>query len=290
MSYIDLHVHSTASDGTCSPAQLIPLASEAGLSAIALTDHDTISGIPEALHASHSSSVEVIPGIELSAVWQEKEIHILGLFLDVENTRLNQFLEQMRQLREERNDEIIRRLAKAGFSMTREELTGENPETVITRAHFARVMVEKHYVSSTKEAFHRYLEPGCPYCPRKERVTPEAAMDILTSTHAFPALAHPLLYKFSNQDLDNLVAFLKTLGLEGLEVYHSSCNRYENSKLKALASKYSLLPTGGSDFNGENKPDIRIGPGRGNLHKSSLLLDDISKRHALFFPEDKGFF
>lgn len=274
MSFIDLHVHSTASDGTFSPAAVAGLAISAGLSAIALTDHDTVAGIGQA-RAAAGSFLEVIPGAELSALWNEKEIHILGLFLNPSSPALLSSLEALRQRRENRNREILSRLEKAGFPMTEEELQAGNPDTVITRAHFARVMLEKGYVASRKDAFRRYLEPGCPYCPRKEHLDPGTALELILDAGGFAALAHPLQYRFSNRELDELTAWLTERGMKGLEVYHSSNNAWESQKLKELAVRHGLLPTGGSDFHGASKPDLSIGSGRGNMRISSLLLDPI---------------
>ena len=183
----------------------------------------------------------------------------------------------MRRKREARNDEILRRLSAAGFPMTREELQAGHPDTVITRAHFARVMAEKGYVASMKEAFSRYLIPGGPYCPKKEQLQPEKAVELILRAGGFAALAHPLQYRYSSQELEELTAFLAGLGMGGLEVYHSSNNSWESRKLKELADRHQLLPTGGSDFHGSNKPDIRLGCGRGNLRVSSLLLEDIRR-------------
>ena len=277
MSLIDLHVHSTASDGTLSPAAVVEEAAAAGLSAIALTDHDTVDGVGEARSAAGRFSIEVIPGAELSALWHGKEIHILGLFLDADSPVLRQELACMRRKREARNDEILRRLSAAGFPMTREELQAGHPDTVITRAHFAREMAEKGYVASMKEAFNRYLIPGGPYCPKKEQLQPEKAVELILEAGGFAALAHPLQYRYSSQELEELTAFLAGLGMGGLEVYHSSNNSWESRKLKELADRHQLLPTGGSDFHGSNKPDIRLGCGRGNLRVSSLLLEDIRR-------------
>ena len=211
MKYVDLHVHSNASDGTMSPSQVVAYAASKNLSAMALTDHDTVEGVQEALTAAASLPVEVIPGMELSALYHEKEIHILGLFADYKNPqRLNQ-LENLRAVRSRRNSII------------------------------------------------------------------------LEECRAFPALAHPLQYKFGTEELNGLVAHLKELGLAGLEVYHSSNNQYESMKLKEMALKYQLLPTGGSDFHGKNKPDIDLGTGRGGLHVSSLLLEDIRNKHSKMY-------
>ena len=150
-------------------------------------------------------------------------------------------------------------------------------ETVITRAHFARALVEKGYASSMEKAFQGYLQYGGKYCLRKELITPERAMKVLTGNQAFPALAHPGLYRLGWEATEDLIAYLTELGMKGLEVYHSSHNSFQSGKLRTLARQYGLLPTGGSDFHGSNKPDISIGTGRGGLRLSDLLLEDIEK-------------
>lgn len=275
MELVDLHVHSTASDGTFTPAQVVEYAASKHLKAIALTDHDTIDGIDEALAASRTCGIEVIPGIELSCVYLDTEIHILGLFIDKDREEFVKQTDRLKKIREERNQEMISRFQKAGFEVSLEDLQNGHPETVITRAHFAKVLLDKGYVSSMDQAFKKYLQYGGPYCMRKEKISPEMAMDILRSGGAFPVLAHPMQYKFGYQAIEELVAFLKSMGLRGIEAYHSSHNQYESGKLKDMCTKYHLLPTGGSDFHGSNKPDIDIGSGRGGLRISSLLLDDI---------------
>lgn len=281
MGYIDLHVHSTASDGTLSPAQVVELAASQKLEAIALTDHDTVSGIPEAAEAARRAGIELVPGIELSCEYQGKEIHILGLFIHPEEKAFAAEISALLEIRNRRNQEMLARFQKAGFSFTLEDLTAGNPDTVITRAHFARVLTEKGYASSLDQAFRKYLQYGGPYCMRKERITPEHALRILRANGAFPSLAHIMQYKLGWEENRRLVAALKEMGLMGLEVYHSSHNRGQIPQLQELAASYSLLPTGGSDFHGANKPDIQIGVGRGNLRLSASLLSDIK---SLGFP------
>ncbi len=278
MSYIDLHVHSNASDGTLSPSRVVEEAKKAGLSAIALTDHDTTAGIEEALHAGKSLGVRVVPGVELSCVYQGKEIHILGLFVNYQDASFVRELNQLLSVRRWRNEEMLRRFQADHFDITMEDLMAGNPDTVITRAHFARALKEKGYASSMADAFQTYLQYGGKYCLKKELITPEHAMKVLTDNHAFPALAHPVQYKLDWEALDMLIASLTKLGLMGLEVYHSSQSPAQSRMLRSIARKYSLLPTGGSDFHGSNKPDISIGTGRGGLHISHLLLEDIEKR------------
>lgn len=277
MKFVDLHVHSNASDGTLSPSKVVALAVEKGLCAIALTDHDTIEGIPEALAAAENQALEIIPGIELSCAYLEEEIHILGLYVDLSDEKFRAETNQLKGIRIKRNEEIINRFQNAGINITLEEVRAGNPDTVITRAHFARILLEKGYVKSMDQAFKHYLSYNGPYCPRKEKITPEHAMNILKDCNASPVLAHPYQYHLGDKKTEELVSYLKSLGLQGLEVYHSSNNQYESGKLKKLANKYELFPTGGSDFHGSNKPDIELGTGRGGLRISSLLLDDIKK-------------
>ena len=277
MNFVDLHVHSNASDGTLSPASVVELAAQKGLSAIALTDHDTIDGIPEALNVAKSLPLEVIPGIELSCVYLDEEIHILGLYVDLTDKNFLAETDGLKDIRMKRNTEIINRFQNAGIDITLLELQAGNPDTVITRAHFARILLEKGYVSNMDQAFKKYLSYSGPYCPRKEEITPEHAMKILKDCKASPVLAHPYLYHLGDKKTEELVSYLKELGLHGLEVYHSSNNQYESGKLKMLAKKYQLFPTGGSDFHGTNKPDIELGTGRGGLRVSALLLDDIKR-------------
>lgn len=277
MNFVDLHVHSNASDGTLTPAKVVELAALKGLSAIALTDHDTIEGIPEAQKAAQNLPLEVIPGIELSCVYQEEEIHILGLYVDLSDKEFLAQTDRLKDIRIKRNEEMINRFQKAGINISLCEVQAGNPGTVITRAHFARILLEKGYVKSMDQAFKKYLSYTGPYCPRKEKITPEHAMKMLGNCGASPVLAHPYQYHLGDKKTEELVSFLKELGLHGLEVYHSSNNQYESGKLKKLAKKYQLFPTGGSDFHGSNKPDIDLGTGRGGLRISALLLDDIKR-------------
>ncbi len=277
MNFVDLHVHSNASDGTFTPARVVELAAQKGLSAIALTDHDTIEGIPEAQKAAENLPLEVIPGIELSCVYLDEEIHILGLYVDLSDKKFLAETDNLKEIRIKRNLEMINRFQNAGIDITLQEVQAGNPDTVITRAHFARILLEKGYVTSMEQAFKKYLSYNGPYCPRKEKITPEHAMKLLGDCNASPVLAHPYQYHLGDKKTEELISFLKQLGLHGLEVYHSSNNQYESGKLKKLAKKYQLFPTGGSDFHGTNKPDIDLGTGRGGLRVSALLLDDIKR-------------
>lgn len=280
MGFVDLHVHSNASDGTFSPARVVKLAAAAGLAAIALTDHDTTDGVPEAMAAAEQYGIRVIPGIELSSIYEGKEIHILGLFVDPADPALTAMLKSFRRIRDERNLTVLTRLAGDHMTFTQEMLTGGNPDTVITRAHIARAMVAAGYAASTDQAFKRFLKYGGRYCPCKASPPPDVVLGTLLENKAFVSLAHPFQYNLGDKDIRRLTEQLKGLGMQGLEVYHSSHNRNESAKLKNLARELGLLPTGGSDFHGANKPDISIGSGRGGLRVTSLLLEDIDRFRA----------
>lgn len=280
MDFVDLHVHSNASDGTFSPSQVVELAKNAGLDAFALTDHDTTAGVPEALEKGRDLNIEVIPGIEVSSSFDGTEIHILGLFVNSDDPVLAAMLEKMRISRDRRNEKMLENLAADGISFTKEELCGDNPDTIITRAHIAHALVAKGICSGMDQAFKKYLQYGGRYCPQKEHLSPEEVVKTLISNGAFIALAHPFQYKFGDKKTEELIAHMADLGMKGLEVYHSSNNKLESMKLQEMAVRHHLLPTGGSDFHGGNKPDISIGTGRGGLRVSSLLLEDIKRERA----------
>lgn len=279
MNYVDLHVHSNASDGTMSPEEVVAYAASKQLKAIALTDHDTVAGLPRAKRAAAGFPLELIPGIECSCFYEGTEIHILGLYIDDTAPSLVNGLKHFVRIRESRNENMLKRFQEDGFAITMEDLTCGNPDTVITRAHFARVLTEKGYVSSMDKAFDKYLQYGGRYCTRKEMVTPDQVMELLRQSGAWISLAHPMQYHMGYGQIEALVSQLTELGLNGLEVYHSSQNPYQSSKLKEIAKKYGLLPSGGSDFHGSNKPDINIGTGRGGLRISYSLLKDIKEAH-----------
>ena len=257
MKLIDLHIHSTASDGSLTPTEVVNRANDLGLTAMALTDHDTVTGIDEALEAAKDLDMEVIPGIEVSCIYKGKEIHILGLYIDHKDPKLLSFLKEASRKRYDRNMEMLAAFNKDGFEITEEDLLCGNPGTVITRAHFARALLKNGYYRS------------------RELITPEEVLATLLGAGGFPVLAHPLQYKLGWTGTEELVSMLTDHGLRGLECFHSSNNQDESGKLRKLAKKYSLALTGGSDFHGAAKPDIEIGSGRGGLRVSALYLDDI---------------
>ena len=280
---IDLHVHSTASDGSLTPRELVYYAAEKQLSAIALTDHDTVSGLAEAMAASHHAGIELIPGVEMSCVWEGTEIHILGYFVDTGSPALQDGLSWFRRLRDERNETILDNLAEDGILLTEEELRAGDPDTVITRAHFARLLMEKGYVRDRKEAFAGYLAYGGKYVPTKDELTPERVMQMFYDGRIWPSLAHPVQYHLDEDSLVQLIAELKAMGLRGIEVWHSSQSWQDTARLQTIARLSGLIPTGGSDFHGSSKPDVEIGTGRGNLKIQERVLDAIKEDYAQQF-------
>lgn len=279
MNYIDLHVHSTASDGSYTPSELVRYAIKKGLIAFALTDHDTTAGIDEALNEAELindfSPIKVIPGIELSAEYKGKDIHILGLNIDYRNKEFQKKIEYFRNIRAERNVKMIELLNKHGFKITEEQLKERFKDAVITRAHFAIMLVECGYVKDKDIAFKKYLNPGCPcYVPRT-RINVIDAISLIHLANGKAVLAHPLLYHFSEAELDSLVALLKENGLQGIEAIYSSNKWNDESRMKQLAKKYDLFITGGSDFHGLAKPTLDLGIGYGDLKIPEKLLSNI---------------
>jgi len=277
MDLIDLHVHSNASDGSLTPSEVADEAIKMNLKAIALTDHDTIDGIPEILDYTKDKDIEIVPGIELSCYYNKREIHILGFYVDYENPELSKELATLKQAREGRNIKMVELMQKDGLNITMDKLLHGNPDSVITRAHFARVLVEEGICKDKEVAFKKYIGIGCKYYLPKPEVTCETAMRILTTYSKGAFLAHPLLYHFGYAQIEELLMYLKDLGLKGIEAYHSSNNSYESDKLRSLALKHNLMISGGSDFHGIIKPNIQMGRGRGGMKVPIRLLDEIKK-------------
>ncbi|MBO4911936.1 MAG: PHP domain-containing protein [Butyrivibrio sp.] len=278
MRAIDLHTHSTCSDGTFSVKELIDRAHEKGLAAIALTDHDTVEGIDEAVQyaAEKYPDLEVVPGIELSTESDGREVHIVGLFIDNHDKDFVDSLSAFIDSRTTRNIKMCKKLTEeAGIPISYEELEKEFPDTVITRAHFAKFMVEKGYVNSRAEVFDRYIGDHCPYYVGREKITPEDAVRSILKAKGVPVFAHPILCRLSDDRLEALVSRLKDAGLVGIEAIYSTYERRDEVQIKELAKKYDLLVSGGSDFHGANKPDIDLGTGCGKLFIPEDLLIPI---------------
>lgn len=291
MRGIDLHTHSNCSDGTFSVKELMDYAHEKNLSAIALTDHDTVDGLDEgALYVKEKyPDMEFVPGIEFSTVEEGKDVHIVGLYIDHHNTEFTGKLQQFIDSRTERNKKMCKKLSEeAGIPISYEELVSSFPGAVLTRAHYAKFMVDRGYARNRNEVFDKYIGDNCPYYVEREKISPEEAIGYVLEAGGVPILAHPILYHMSDRKLDALVARLKGAGLKGIEAIYSTYSPSEERQIKELAAKYNLAVSGGSDFHGANKPKIDLGTGMGKLFLPEDLLGPI-KEMSLFYSETAQF-
>ncbi|MHB9075178.1 MAG: PHP domain-containing protein [Desulfobaccales bacterium] len=256
---MDLHVHSTASDGSYPPAEVVRQAKVGGLTAIALTDHDTVDGLAEAVAAGERLGVEVIPGVEISAQCPGGTMHILGLFIEYHDGRLDERLAVLKQARIERNPLIIKKLNDLGVHITMarvEEISGGGQ---VGRPHIARALMEAGYVKSIQEAFDTYLRMGGKAYVSKFRFPPDQALAMIREAQGIPVLAHPFTLNLGAFALKNRIVELKGLGLAGLEVFYSEHSSEQEALYFKLARELDLLVSGGSDFHGQNKPEITLG-------------------------------
>ena len=273
MDTIDLHTHSTFSDGTFTPLQLVKYAEEKGLKAFALTDHDTTEGVKEA--KSIETNVEVISGVEISTRYDKKEIHIVGLYVNENDADLNKQLKYYREKRVTRNFEILEKLNSLGVNITIDDVKESCTGDVISRAHIAKALVSKGFVGSYTEAFDRYLgDNKCAYVPR-ETLNYEESMELITKAGGVPVLAHPLLYKMSDTNLENMMVKLRQKGLKAVEVYYSTHSNSDTQHIMAMANRVGLIFSGGSDFHGATKPKIDMGTGMGKLAVPYEILEKI---------------
>ena len=281
MSFIDLHTHSRASDGTATPAELFRLAAAAGLAAVALTDHDTTAGLAEFLAAGEENpGCRAIPGVELSCRFAAREIHIVGLFVDPANPDLAAFLQRQRRAREDRNREMLRRLAKCGFPLSPEEPEFEVPDrSNLGRPHFASALRRRYGFASNQEVFDRLLGHGRPgYVPR-ELGDPGRAIEVLHQAGGVAVWAHPV-YRCRDDTafLRRVTKTLVKLGLDALEGYYSLFGPPETERVARVAAEFGLALSGGSDFHGENSPQIALGTGCGGLRVPAELLPALEAR------------
>ncbi len=275
--YIDLHTHSLKSDGSMTPAEVVREAKKAGLAAIALSDHDTVDGLPEAIAEGERIGVEIISAIEFS-VQSKTETHILGYFIDYTNPKLIQMLKEVVDLRIERNHVTAQRLNELGFDITLEEVRALAPNNFVGRAHFARVLMDKGYTESVKEGFDKYMSVGkYAYC-EKQRLTARDAVELIAECGGISFLAHPHLTKLSDDELKEFLLELKSYGLCGVEGYYTDYTPEMQEKYQNMAKELGLLISGGTDFHAAMKPHISIGTGLGNLKIPYSLLEEMKAR------------
>jgi len=277
MSEIDLHTHSTASDGTLTPSELVRHARDIGLKAIAVTDHDTAGGLKEALQEGKRLGLEIIPGCELSVEYPGL-MDILGLWLKPEAPALNAALKELRDKRDMRNQLIIEKLQKLGIEITYREVRTMAGDAAIGRPHISRVLMNKGIVCSVRDSFNRYLGSGGKAYVPKQKFKPEKAISVLKDEGALVVLAHPFSLHLSSKDMHRELIRLKDLGLDGVEVFYPEHTPEQIKEYAFLCRKLDLLPSGGSDFHGSVKPEIQLGTGKGNLYLPYSIVQALKNK------------
>ena len=266
---IDLHCHSYFSDGTFSPEEIVIKAKKRGLRAIALTDHDTIDGLETFQQAGQKYHIETITGIEFAAQYnrfRKQEIHIVGLGFSLTAKALTEQMKKIVEARQIRNEKMIYALNQLGFDISYEQIKQNAGGNIITRAHFANVLVQKNIVKNTKDAFDKYLSTDKPAYVQRQALSPALCIQTIQKSGGVAVLAHPTLYHMDYNEIELLSQELKSYGLNAIETQYSSYSSEQSKKISALADKIGLLYSGGSDFHGKNKPNIDIGVGKNNLH------------------------
>lgn len=277
MAFCDLHTHSTFSDGTCTPQQLIRQAEQMKLSAVVLCDHNTVAGLPDFVKAGEGSPVEAVPAVEFSTQYGETELHILGIYIRPEKyAAVTQLLEELLRAKERSNIALVQKLATAGIVLDYEKIKAQSGNYV-NRAVIGAEMVRQGFVASVPDAFKQYLSESKGFYVPPRRLDSYEAIRFIKSIGAAAVLAHPLL----NLDEAGLREFLPRAieaGLDGMEVYYSKYTPAETALAEHIAKEFQLLPSGGSDYHGDNKPGIELGVGRGDLQIPDTWLKALQAR------------
>ncbi len=277
---IDLHTHSTYSDGTCSPEKLVKIAKNTGITTLALTDHDTIAGVFETAKLAEEAGIRFVPGVEVEVESPKGEFHLLGLGLRKDLDGFERTLSSIRNYRTERNIEIVKKMNDAGLDITlgdAEELAcGE----IVARPHFAKLLVKRKVVKSVEEAFSRFLEKGKDFYSPKKTPTLETAIGLIKAAGGVPVIAHPFSLLLPWADLKDFLLAAKEKGLEGIEAYHPQMDNTTSRKLQIFGRDNGFVITGGSDFHGDNSPGIKMG----HISKYNLIPSELADR---FFEKDR---
>ena len=275
---IDLHCHTLHSDGTDTPERLALLGEEARLSALCLTDHDTLGGIPAFLAMQPQVKVRLLVGTELSCRFLGRSLHVLGLLVDPADARFQGRLDELRQRRDDRNQRMIARLADLGFPLTYEEVLAQSETPLISRVHFAKALAARGYVKRAPEAFERLIGDDCPGFVPRDELSPAEAARWIRDAGGVPVVAHPGRFAGGSFRWDEAMKDLQRQGMEGLEGYYGEYRAAEQKYFVALAARLGMVVTGGSDYHGANKPGLRLGAGRGGLKVPDALLDDLERQ------------
>lgn len=284
---IDLHTHTTASDGSDTPAEVVRKAADLGLIAVAITDHDTVAGLDEGEEESKRHSIEFIRGCELSANCDYGSVHILGLWLPKEHAIYAEKFTALQTCRNTRNRKIIEKLQSLGINISYEEVIAVSGGEAIGRPHIANVLIQHGEVATSREAFDRYLARGKAAYVAREGLSPQDAVKLLASIGATVSIAHPMLISCTDAELNDIVADMRAVGLHAIEAYHSSHSESDVRHCVDLARRHGLVLSGGSDYHGTHKPYIALGRGRGGLRVAWHVLEALKEqRRALGLPLD----
>jgi predicted metal-dependent phosphoesterase TrpH len=279
---IDLHTHSKASDGSLSPAALIAYAASRPLSAIALTDHDTIDGLAEAEREAARAGIRFIPGIEIEVTWEPGEFHLLGLGIRCPSASLLRAVAELKGLREARNREIIERMNGAGIPVSGEDVRALSGGSFIGRPHFAAFLTSRGLAKNQEQAFDRYLGKGRPFYVSKEGLDFRQAVDMIRDSGGIAVLAHPMSLYVAWGRLPNLIKDLRDQGLDGIEAWHPTARAHTCRRLEVLGKSLGLFITAGSDFHGEPRLDRKLGITAGDLKIDESFLEAIPDLRGLF--------
>ena len=278
MDRIDLHIHTTASDGTFTPEEIVREASRLGLAAVAITDHDTAAGYARAAAEGEKCGLEVVPGIEISTKFRSA-VHILGYYIDAGSPALEEVLDWMHRDREERNVKLCAMLRASGVDIDIERMHARFGD-LVGRPHFAEIMIENGMARDMNDAFERLLNKNKPYFIPRQFLPIERSIEIIREAGGTAVLAHPFQYRLDDAGLRDLIEHCMESGLEGMECRYSGYDAAMSGYLEQLAAEYGLLMTGGSDFHGENKKDIALGDGRGGLNVPYSFLEQLRARRG----------
>jgi len=274
----DLHTHSIFSDGTVTPTAIVDEALRIGLKAVALCDHNSVDGLDEFLSAASGKNIDAVPGAEFSVFYGSKELHLLGLFIPTRFfSHITQIMREAHERKEKSNVELIASLYKAGVWLDYSAIKASTPNGKVNRAHIAAEITRKGYTSSIKEAFEVYLSPSAGYYKDPKRMTVWEALDLIRSIGAVSVLAHPFL-NLTELELREFIPMAKACGLIGMECFYSLYDIKTTDLSLSICRGLELLPSGGSDFHGTNKPDIKLGLGKGNLRIPYELCLDLKSR------------
>jgi predicted metal-dependent phosphoesterase TrpH len=273
---IDLHTHTTASDGTLTPIELVEHAKQKGVTALAITDHDTLEGVKQVQQIG-ISGIEIISGIEVSTHVSMGEVHILGYFVQ-ETKAFIETIKEVREKRDTRNKRIVEKMQSINMNVTMEDALQEAKGDILARPHLARALIKKGYAKTMDEAFEKYLVPGTLTYVAREKFGPKEGIELVLKAKGVPVLAHPRDLNLYEQELDDFLVELKRYGLIGIEAHYSANTQFETGLFLRKAVKHDLVATGGTDFHGANRPDVEVGIGRGNMNVSYEVVEKLKQK------------